>query len=382
MQLVTHLPTEQQSEQHRRLEQDSVFQVLLSSLPKHQSNLAMDFLAKISIEDLVLIKSRLAALSVERYCELAKQLGDNDLENLTGRRLLQYLKFFTLRARDPARPWDVKVCDRAVVSDEASRNQRAAVSEERALDCSSTPKEQVMCRLARLPGEIKDMILVKYFEAVFLPGEIEPGFILHVWGDHFFGNDYLYHHGEDLGRFFPELYEEYKGRYWRENTFVSVWGIWRKRTSAILTSSPQVFHAGQRGKQFELMHGLQYECQDNIRSIRLVLEVKDARYKRGGYYDDRYDLLSNLGDFRSNSQHNELHLLSTWLELAGLLFRLNLDSLVLDMRDSYSPNGGFLGMQFARLSRFRNGIPPHFEVLAPSSTMANGIRRVFEERSP
>lgn len=66
------------------------------------------------------------------------------------------------------------------------------------------------------------MILDKYYEAIFIPGEIEPCWSLkHVNDDVFLMEEVFQYHGEELSVLNRKLYNEYKWRYWSENTLVS-----------------------------------------------------------------------------------------------------------------------------------------------------------------
>ena len=66
------------------------------------------------------------------------------------------------------------------------------------------------------------MILDKYYEAVFIPGEIEPGGSLqYVNNDVFLMECVFGYHGKELSALDRKLYDEYKRRYWSENTLVS-----------------------------------------------------------------------------------------------------------------------------------------------------------------
>lgn len=130
-----------------------------------------------------------------------------------------------------------------------------------------------------------------------------------------------------------------------------------------------------------LISRLDDKYKNNIRSIKLVLEYEKSPFgpqeKYYPEYDDR-DLLGNLMKFEESSENNDYIVLDSWYRKAVLLFDLNLDSLSLDVTDAYSPDSGFMGMKFARHAPpFTYGIPSNFEVIAPSSTIAKGIRQVI-----
>lgn len=74
-----------------------------------------------------------------------------------------------------------------------------------------------------LPPEIVAMIIHKYYEAVSIPGELKPTSGLSIVGnsDCFFHDIYFDRNKKWITSLGPRLYEEYKERYWTDNTFVS-----------------------------------------------------------------------------------------------------------------------------------------------------------------
>ena len=153
--------------------------------------------------------------------------------------------------------------------------------------------------------------------------------------DYFIMNDFLYEHGISLSLLARELYDKYKYRYWRENIFVSTW------------------------------------CEDGwIHKIRLT------RYSRLRESDFPRITLTSC----TNCQKKDHDLRHIWTRKATILFMLKLDRLILDVRDAYSSNDEFLGLQFAwSAPRFEHGIPRYFEVIAPSKLLERAIRRIIED---
>ena len=121
-------------------------------------------------------------------------------------------------------------------------------------------------------------------------------------------------------------------------------------------------------------------CRKSIRSVKFVVEHGESVYEGDEtYYDDK-DLLDNFTMFKTTSQDIHDELLHSWYRKAFILFHINLENLIIDVSNAYSSDGEFLGMRFARtLPKFRYGVPFHFEVIAPSLTIAKGIRRVIED---
>ena len=175
------------------VQHDSTIHVLIASLSKTQKALAMDLFVHLSREEFENVKSRLVALPVTRFCNLARWL-----EGLSDRRLLMYLRYMT---------GTLEVTQR-----ESASNMTPVAVPDSSIECQPPP----------LPAEISAMMLDKYYEAIFIPGEIEPcSSLKHVNDDVFLMEDVFWYHGEELSVLDRKLYGEYKRRYWSENTLVS-----------------------------------------------------------------------------------------------------------------------------------------------------------------
>ena len=94
-------------------------------------------------------------------------------------------------------------------------------------DLHDTPREDhfstyndLIIQPPYLPPEIITMILDKYYEAVFIPGEIQPDELVIEDGDYFAASTYFHRHLKAIARLNPKMYDEYKHRYWKENTLV------------------------------------------------------------------------------------------------------------------------------------------------------------------
>ena len=94
------------------------------------------------------------------------------------------------------------------------------------------------------------------------------------------------------------------------------------------------------------------------------------------------DILGNLINFQYASMKTVRNLLAIWHQKARTLFELKLEHLTLDFSDAYAPDGGFLGLRFARgAPRFTYGIPQDLKIIAPSQTLAKGIDSVIRARN-
>ena len=168
----------------------------------------------------MLLSSRLAALSIERFWKLVQFFDAKESGGLSDRRLFRYLKFMILRG------WNLEIYPtQQVQSHNSPAVNEEAVAEKATVTEESFPdsKQHTTSQLARLPREIYDMIVEKLYEAVFIPGEIGPESMwFHNQHDGCSSNCPIYKIESDLISLSPDLYEEYKWRYWSENTFVSV----------------------------------------------------------------------------------------------------------------------------------------------------------------
>lgn len=173
---------------------------MLSRSPEGQRILALRFLTELPEERTEMLKSRVAALSVERFSELLEEMN-----GLSDRMLLQYLELFTL-------PNFESSCPR-YTQEELAIERR---------ECEEKKNAEIALQPPFLPAELSLMVLDKFYEAVFIPGEIEPNCVVNDGDDYFFDNrNYFYHHLEKLRLLDTALCNEYKERYWSENIFVS-----------------------------------------------------------------------------------------------------------------------------------------------------------------
>ena len=118
-----------------------------------------------------------------------------------------------------------------------------------------------------------------------------------------------------------------------------------------------------------------------IRSVRLIISRKGGRY-RFQSYNQQIDLLDNLKEPQSHLADSDREDEFNWNMNAGEIFKLKLDHLVLDVSHAYSLDGSYLGLSFARRAPlFAYGVPKTFEVIAPSLTIAKGVRRILEDRN-
>lgn len=183
------------------LQNDLILRVLMTFLSKHLQALATECLNQLSVEEFGRLRTRLAALSAERFCILMEEL-----EGMPERRLLKCLKHFA---------WNDEMV-KPVNKYAANLNHRP------------DKDQKIILQPPPLPTEISDMIWDKFYEAVFIPGEIEVcsplRFIRHDDNngeDNFLTTDYFWYHGNRLKLLDRKLYDQYKRRYWTENTVAS-----------------------------------------------------------------------------------------------------------------------------------------------------------------
>lgn len=165
---ATHMSTGH-DHRHDVLRLDSAIQILLSALLESQKALVLAFLVEITEEELQRLKARLTALSVERYCELLQKLGARNSGGLSDRRLLRYMRFIVLpRWKTDATEWVEIPC--SALENEWEVAEEPAVTEELEEDGPPNPTQQTISQLTRLPKEIYDMIVEKFYEATFILG--------------------------------------------------------------------------------------------------------------------------------------------------------------------------------------------------------------------
>ena len=130
------------------------------------------------------------------------------------------------------------------------------------------------------------------------------------------------------------------------------------------------------------MYRLYEKYTNSICSVNFILDYENPVYGDEETYYDNFDLFGNLMKFRAAPKSSDTRVLDSWHQKASLLSDLDLDNLVLDVSDAYSPHGEFTGMIFVgRAPKFTYGTPSYFEVIGPRSTIAKEIRRVIEERN-
>ena len=206
------------------LKHDPTIQVLLSPLPERQKALALSFLADVTEVELSLLNSRLAALSVDRFCKLVQEFEAKNYGGISDGRVFRYLKFMILRGwkLESYPTQQVQSHDSAAVNKEAVA-KNLEVAQEVEEDSFSESTQHTASQLARLPLEIYDIIVEKFYEAVFIPGEIgAESMWFHIQHEGCSSNCPINEIENDLISLSPDLHKEYSWRYWSENTFVSV----------------------------------------------------------------------------------------------------------------------------------------------------------------
>lgn len=100
--------------------------------------------------------------------------------------------------------------------------------------------------------------------------------------------------------------------------------------------------------------------------------------------DGSIDNLKVLGHFAYLSDIKSRELPTIWWYKFSAICWLALDSLTLDMRNAYGPDGEFLAnADWVRtLPWFRKGVPPKFTILTPHSVSADHIRAIFDSIQP
>ena len=186
---------------YRRLECNETLQLMLSHSTKEQQTLALILLAELPKERTELLESRVATLSVGRFSGVV-----NALEGLPDSVLLQYLELCTLLSfKSHVSPYTQKFQETELRKYE-EKNEMT----------------EVTLQPPFLPPELTQLVWEKFYEAVFIPGEIVLYSFFSDGEDFFFDtSSYLYHNLEKLRLLDSRLYNEYKEHYWSDNSFVS-----------------------------------------------------------------------------------------------------------------------------------------------------------------
>ena len=81
----------------------------------------------------------------------------------------------------------------------------------------------------------------------------------------------------------------------------------------------------------------------------------------------------------SNIKKYEFDLYQIWQDKFDRIAFLNLQHLVLDLREAYAPAGEYIGVNAVqRLIPFYYGMPTDFQILAPSESLRDEIRKIFD----
>ena len=237
-------------------------------------------------------------------------------------------------------------------------------------------------RINNLPDELRTMIIDQYFEAILVPGEVEP-FLCEAHrrsGAHLYtenSSPYKAHRGspcflynkrsfwcrDALRTMGSKIYNQYNQRYWSENTVVS-----RSRTLSrvMLTYSQQIVRSRRISPSLTTLRTLPNEITGSIRSVRIVFGEYHIRKNKSAfdYYEfDYYD-----------GEH-----LPRWWTAAVKLPTLKLQHLVIDVRGAYNVDGEWLGSYWAsRLLWPRHYIPKDYEVVGPNSDLEEEVRYAID----
>lgn len=132
-----------------------------------------------------------------------------------------------------------------------------------------------------------------------------------------------------------------------------------------------------------------------IRNAELVLSLRDACFSCLARIHEQmtpigqdpvlwgqelleWDLLRIINRYRMHCGMVSRELMHAWHSRFNLLAQLPLEHLVLDMRETYSLDQHYLGVETARGFRdFAHGVPKVFKVLAPSQQLAEEIRNMM-----
>ena len=221
-------------------------------------------------------------------------------------------------------------------------------------------------RIQDLPYELRAMIMDQYFEAILVPGEIEPvPCKAHRGSDCFLYNKSSFWCRDALRIMGSKEYNRYQQRYWSENTLVS-----RSRTFSRVKCTyflQQIVRSREHSPDLTTLKRLPTEMIGSIRSVRIVLGGPHIKRDLSAFeYNMRYP--------RMGWVYNREHL-PRWWHAAVNRSRLTLRHLVIDVREAYSTDGRWMGRYWTtRLLRPRRYVPENYEVIGPNPGLEQEVR--------
>jgi len=221
-------------------------------------------------------------------------------------------------------------------------------------------------RVQDLPPEMFRMVENMVFEEAFGPKRVFP------YEDPAIMNIFL-----ALDR---RLYRMYSDIYWCQNTWVIGQGSVDK-TMRFMTQRP--YDASIKEFSLQIPHRLAL----GIKSVHIRLNKEDVPSSTDWLETTDSELDTPLGledrliiqQYQNECEYFTCTAFRTWQDKFERLAVLNLRHLTLDLTEAYAPNGEYIGVgAVERFIPFVHGLPPDFSILAPTKTLVEEIRNIFD----
>ena len=129
------------------------------------------------------------------------------------------------------------------------------------------------------------------------------------------------------------------------------------------------------------MEKLPTDQKSKIRSVQINCTIKDLDplgYSLETFRKGAKDLLDSCRGIVPYAVFSESDLISTWALKSFLFAKLELEHIVLDLSEAYSPTGEYLGRKFAKTARIcRFPAPCCTEIIAPNPDWVEPLRDIM-----
>ena len=145
-----------------------------------------------------------------------------------------------------------------------------------------------------------------------------------------------------------------------------------------------VIGQGDRDEAVEFLDRMPRSVRHLVQNVEMTFTALDySHIPLDSYFEektqDRRNALEMLYNYRTECSRIAWQLITIWFEKFYVIATLDLDYFVLDMRDTYAPDGEYLGVLTARrLIPFMHGLPAgFFTIWAPTPALADEIWDIF-----
>ena len=325
----------------------------MSAIPQGQASLFQHTVDTLSPVNQAVLRCTLAHLPDDRYVAII-----NRLASAIPGKLRHYV--YILGAHDSAKPRP-----KITMTDGNVQRQKAN-------DASVLSGEELRAGLRKLPKEICDAIESAFIKSTLAPGFIFPDQAPGPNGKHSFNGEY----------FEPTRYEVLLGLN-RANYQLHSFQFW---------SNFFVVDAGTEYNSLDWLDRMHEDVQAKIRNVYISpsRDDMDKKAKTGAEYKAWashlrgavYDPLKLMHDFDRETIRLKDTLMMTWHRKMWYLKYLELENLIIDVRDAFGLDDSFLGDDFMHLMPPFTRKPQSVKVIANDDASAASLLSIFWARNP